>query len=327
MSYSFIPKITAIALCSAFLSHAAIAQNQSNTPVKIIIGFPAGGALDNMSRAIAEKLRTDLGKTGIVDNKPGASTHIALMAVKRSPADGNTILISPAPPFVTHPLTYDKLPFDPDGDLIPVAHLADTPLAATTSVNSPYSSMREYLDWLKKNPKDTGVGMVSMGGTLHFGLLQLNQQKGLNLTPIAYKGAPPMLTDEIGGVLPVGMDTVASAGELEKAGKIKYLGVPGMERSKLIPNVPTFHEQGVPGFESAASWYAAFVPAGTPKSVVSKLEKTMIDIVRDPEFSAKMAQIGIVTTGRSGAETASLVKTQREALRPIVEKSGFRATQ
>ncbi|XKF31692.1 tripartite tricarboxylate transporter substrate-binding protein [Alicycliphilus denitrificans] len=316
-----------MACAASLLGGTASAQDQPGSALKIVIGFPAGGALDNMSRAMAEKLRTDLGKTVIVDNKPGASTQIALMTVKRSPADGNTILISPAPAFVSQPLTYDKLPFDPDKDLIPVAHLADTPLVATTSANSPFASMREYLDWVKKNPKDTGVGMVTLGGIFHFGLLQLNQQLGLNLTPIAYKGAPPMLTDEIGGVLPVGMDTVASAGELVKAGKIKYLGVPGLERSKLIPHVPTFLEQGVPGFENAASWYAAFVPAGTPPSVVSKLEKAMINIVRDPDFSAKMAQMGIVTTGRPGADVASLAKTQREAMRPIVEKSGFRATQ
>lgn len=327
MLHSSIAKMAAIACAAALLSGAASAQDPSNPPLKIVIGFPAGGALDSMSRALAEKLRTDLGKTVIVDNKPGASTQIALMAVKRSPADGNTILISPAPAFVSQPLTYDKLPFDPDKDFIPVAHLADTPLVATTAANSPYSSMREYLDWVKKNPKDTGVGMVTLGGVFHFGLLQLNQQLGLNLTPIAYKGAPPMLTDEIGGVLPIGMDTVSSAGELVKAGKIKYLGVPGLERSKLIPNVPTFLEQGVPGFESAASWYAAFVPAGTPQAVVSKLEKTMIDIVRDPAFTEKMAQIGIVTTGRPGAEVAKLAKAQREAMRPIVEKSGFRVTQ
>lgn len=327
MLHSSITKISAIALGAALLAGGASAQSQTNNPLKIIIGFPAGGALDSLSRAMADKLRTDLGKTVIVDNKPGASTHIALTTVKRAPPDGNTILISPAPPFVTHPLTYDKLPFDPDKDLIPVAHLADTPLAATTSAGSPYSSMREYLDWVKKNPKDTGVGMVSMGGVLHFGLLQLNQQMGLNLTPIAYKGAPPMLTDEIGGVLPVGMDTVAAAGELEKAGKIKYLGVPGTERSKLLPNVPTFKEQGVPGFEQASSWYAAYVPAGTPQAVVSQLEKAMLHIVQDPAFAARMAQQGMVTTGRPGAEVTALIKAQREALRPIVEKSGFRATQ
>jgi len=327
MLNSSIAKIAALACAAALLCSAASAQDQSSPALKIVIGFPAGGALDNLSRALAEKLRTDLGKTVIVDNKPGASTQIALMTVKRSPADGNTILISPASPFVFQPLTYDKLQFDPDKDFIPVAHLADTPLVATTAANSPFSSMREYLDWVKKNPKDTGVGMVTLGGVFHFGLLQLNQQMGLNLTPIAYKGAPPMLTDEIGGVLPIGMDTVASAGELVKAGKLKYLGVPGLERSKLSPNIPTFLEQGVPGFDNAPAWYAAFVPAGTPQSVVSRLEKAMISIVQDAEFSKKMALIGMDTTGKPGAEVTRLAKAQREAMRPIVEKSGFRATQ
>ncbi len=325
--FKSITKISAIALGAAMLCGTALAQNASTQPLKIIIGFPAGGALDNLARAMAEKLRTDLGRTVIVDNKPGASTHIAATTVKRAPPDGTTILISPAPPFVTHPLTYDKLPFDPDKDFIPVAYLADTPLVATTSASSPYNSMREYLDWVKKNPKESGVGMVSMGGVLHFGLLQLNQDLGISLTPVAYKGAPPMLTDEIGGVLPVGMDTVASASELEKARKIKYLGVPGLQRTKLLPNVPTFKEQGVPGFDQASSWYAAYLPTGTPTALVSQLEKAMIAIVKDPAFSAKMAQSGMVTTGLPGAEVTKMIKAQREAARPIVEKSGYRATQ
>ncbi|GAA3989481.1 tripartite tricarboxylate transporter substrate-binding protein [Comamonas faecalis] len=327
MLQSSIVKIAALACAAALACTTASAQAPSNAPVKIIIGFSAGGALDSMARAMSEKLRTDLGRTVIVDNKPGASTQIALGAVKRAPADGNTILISPASPFVLQPLTYDKLPFDPDKDFIPVAHLADTPLVATTATGSPFSSMREYVDWVKKNPNDTGVGMVTLGGVLHFGLLQLNQEMGLDLTPIAYKGAPPMLTDEIGGALPVGMDIVASASELVKAGKIKYLGVPGMERTQLAPEVPTFIEQGVKGFEIAPAWFAAFVPAGTPANVVSALAKAMTAIVQDPEFSAKMAQLGMVTTGRPGSDVTELIATQREALRPIVEKSGFRATQ
>lgn len=305
----------------------ASAQNQSNNAIKIIIGFPAGGALDNMTRAMAEKLRTELGKTIIVENKLGAGTQIALMSVKKSPADGQTILISPSSPFVSHPLTYEKLPYDADKDLIPVAHLADTPLAVTTSIKSPFSTMPEYLEWVKKNPDQGGVGMVTLGGIFHFGLLQLNQNMGLNLTPIAYKGAPAMLSDEIGGVLPIGMDTVSSADELVKSGKIKYLGVPGKERSKLVPSVPTILEQGVQGLENAVNWYAAFVPAGTPPDVVSALEKSMLKIARDPEFIVKMTQIGLVATAQPGSDVTAMIKSEREAMRPIVEKSGFKVTQ
>lgn len=208
-----------------------------------------------------------------------------------------------------------------------MAHLADTPLVATTSSSSPYSSMAEYIDWVKQNPKDSGVGMVTLGGVFHFGLLQLNEKMGLDLTPVGYKGAPPMLTDEIGGVLPIGMDTVASAKDLVQAGKLKYLGVPGLERSSLIPDVPTYAEQGILGFENAVSWYAAFVPAGTPEAVIKMLEEMMIRMVKEPEFTEKMAQFGMVTTGRSGASVTQMFLAQREAIRPIVEASGFRAGQ
>ncbi|BAO67686.1 tripartite tricarboxylate transporter substrate-binding protein [Bordetella bronchiseptica] len=316
-----------MALAIVLAGGAMTARAQDHAPVRIVIGFSAGGALDNMSRAIAEQLKAELGQSVIVENKPGAGTQIALQTVKRSPPDGGTILISPAPPFVLFPLTYDRLQYDADKDLVPVAHLADTPLVASTSSNSPYSTMHEYLAWVRKNPDSVGVGMVSLGGALHFGLLKLNQHSGLNLMPIAYKGAPAMLTDEIGGVLPIGMDTVAATSELARAGKIKYLGVTGTERSALLPDVPTLGESGAPGFEQSSGWYAAFVSAGTPKAVTDKLERALIKIVKDPAFSARVAQVGLVSTGKPGAELAAMIQAQRQAWQPVVKASGFKALQ
>lgn len=319
----YAPAALAIALVGGVMS----AHAQSNVPVRIVIGFSAGGSLDNMSRAIAERLKSELGQSVIVENKPGAGTQIALQTVARSAPDGNTILISPAPPFVLFPMTYDKLPYDPDKDLIPIAHLADTPLVASTASNSPYSTMGEYLAWARKHPDNVGVGMVSLGGTVHFGLLELNRHSGLNLMPIAYKGAAGMLTDEIGGVLPVGVDTVAATSELVKAGKIKYLGVTGTERSALIPEVPTMSESGASGFERSSGWYAAFVTAGTPKAVTDKLENALIKIVKDPAFADRLALLGMVSTGQPGAELASMIQEQRQAWTPVIKASGFRATQ
>lgn len=316
-----------MALAIALAGGAWTAHAQDNAPVRIVIGFSAGGALDNMSRALAEALKSELGQSVIVETKPGAGTQIALQTVKRSPPDGNTILISPAPPFVLFPLTYDRLQYDADKDLVPVAHLADTPLVASTASNSPYSSMQEYLAWVRKHPDSVGVGMVSLGGTLHFGLLQWSRHSGLNLMPIAYKGAPAMLTDQIGGVLPIGMDTVAASSELARAGKIKYLGVTGTERSALLPDVPTLGESGAPGFEQSSGWYAAFVPAGTPGAVTEKLEAALIRIVQDPAFSARIAQLGLVPTGKPGAELAALIQAQRQTWQPVVQASGFKALQ
>lgn len=320
-------RIAAAFLTAGLLAGVSGVHAESNAPMKIVIGFSPGGALDNMTRALAEKLRLEFDRPVIVENRPGAGAQLAVKAVANADPDGDTILISPATPFVLFPLTYDKLPYDPDKDLVPVAHLADTPLVASTSAESPYSSMREYIDWVKKHPNQSGVGMVSLGGTLHFGLLRLNQNAGLQLMPVAYKGSPAMLADEIGGILPIGLDAVAAKSELERAGRIKYLGVTGTERSKLLPNVPTLLESGAPGFELSSGWYAAFVPAGTPAATVEKLEKAMMEIVQAPEFAEKMAQLGMETTGKTSSDLASSIKKQREEWRPVVEQSGFRAIQ
>lgn len=320
-------KIAAVLLSAGLLASVTVAHAKDNAPMKIVIGFPAGGALDNLTRAIAEKLRMEFDRPVIVENRPGAGTQIAAKAVASAAPDGNTILISPASPFVLFPLTYDSQPYDPDKDFVPVAHLADTPLVASTSAESPYSSMREYIDWVRKNPEQSGVGMVSLGSSLHFGLLRLNQITGLQLMPVAYKGSPAMLADEVGGILPIGLDAVAAKSELERAGRIKYLGVSGTERSKLLPDVPTLLESGAPGFELSSGWYAAFVPAGTPKATVDKLEKVMIGIVQNPEFAEKMAQLGMETTGRPSSDLASSIRKQREGWHPVVEQSGFRAIQ
>ena len=169
--------------------------------------------------------------------------------------------------------------------------------------------------------------MVSLGGTVHFGLLNLNKNVDAKLLPVAYKGAPNMLTDEIGGVLPLGIDTIAAKTELERSGKIKFLGVTGPQRSPLLPNVPTLSESGAPGFELSTAWYGAFVPAKTPAAVVAKLESAMIKIVKSAEFAQSMTQLGMTTTGKPSAEFAAQILSQREAWKPVVEKSGFKATQ
>lgn len=328
MHRSTLSRLFASVLAAGILVGAGSAQAATNsTPLKIVIGFSPGGALDNMSRLLAEKLQQELDQSVIVENRPGAGTQIALQAVKRARPDGNTILISPLSPVVLFPLTYDSLPYDPDKDLLPVAHLVDVPLVVSTAASSPFSTMQEYVKWVKANPSQTGMGMVALGGLTHFGLLSMNQDLGLSLMPIAYKGAAGMLTDEIGGVLPIGIDAVASKSELERAEKIKYLAVTGTKRSKVVPDVPTLQESGVPGFEYVQAWYSAFVPAGTPKPVVDKLQAALIKIVLEPGFTAKMAEMGMVSTGMTSTELAALIQTQRAAFKPIVEKSGFRATQ
>ncbi|WP_454739929.1 tripartite tricarboxylate transporter substrate-binding protein [Cupriavidus necator] len=316
---------TALALACGGAPLHATAATTAETPTRIVIGFAPGGALDIFARTLGEKLRVSLGTPVLVENRPGASARLALENVRRAAPDGKTVLISPAPPFTIFPLTYKRLPYDPDKDFVPVAYLADVPLVASASVNQPYRTMQEYLAWVKREPGKGGVGLVTLGGSIHFGVLSLSKAIGVPLLPTAYRGAVMMLTDEIGGTLPLGIDAVAGQMELYRAGKIRFLGVTGTRRSALLPDVPTLAEAGAPGFETASGWYSAFLPAGTPPATVARIEKAMLEAIKDPVVRDKMAALGMEMNGQSGAALRKLILDQRAQWRPVVEASGFTA--
>jgi tripartite-type tricarboxylate transporter receptor subunit TctC len=313
----------ALALGAAAMPAAAASGDQ---PTRLVIGFAAGGGLDIFARTLAEKLRVSLDTPVLVENRPGASARLALENVRRAPPDGKTVLISPVAPITIFPLTYKHLPYDPDKDLVPVAYLADVPLVASAGVNQPYRTMQEYLAWVKREPGKGGVGLVTLGGSIHFGLLSLSKAIGVPLVPTAYRGAVMMLTDEIGGTLPLGIDAVAGQMELYRAGKIRFLGVSGTRRSALLPDVPTLAEAGAPGFEAASGWYAAFVPVGTPPATVARIEKALLDALKDPAVRNKMSALGMELNGKPGEALRHLIQVQRAQWKPVVEASGFTAS-
>lgn len=305
---------------------ATVQAAPGDTPLRIVVGFAAGGALDIFARTLAEKLRTSLDTPVVVENRPGASARLALDNVRRAPADGKTLLISPAPPFTIFPLTYKRLAYDPDKDLLPVAYLADVPLVASASVSQPYRTMAEYLAWVKRDPSKGGVGLVTLGGSIHFGVMNLSKAIGVPLVPTAYRGVVMMLTDEIGGTLPLGIDAIAGQMELYRAGKIRFLGVTGTRRSALLPDVPTLAEAGAPGFEAASGWYAAFAPPGTPPATAARLEKALLAAVNAPDVRDKMATLGMEMNGQPAAELRKTILAQRARWKPVVEGSGFTAS-
>lgn len=313
--------LTALTAVLALSAHA----NDSATPTRLILGYAPGGAMDAFTRIVADGLKKHITGPIIVENKPGASARLAISFAKRAAPDGKTILISSAPLFTVFPYTYKNPGYDADKDVIPVAHLADIPLVLSVGAQKSYQTTKDYLDWVRKTPKDSGIGLVTLGGPTHFGVLSLNKAAGIDLIPTAYKGAAPMLTDEIGGTLPAGIDAIASKMELYKAGRIRFLGVSGTKRSTIVPDVPTLLESGAPGFEMASSWYAAFVPAGTSPEMVSKLEKALISVVNDKEVKEKLARLGVEGTGLSKEELRQQIVTQRQVWKPLVESSGFTA--
>jgi tripartite-type tricarboxylate transporter receptor subunit TctC len=311
-------------LLAASISLAGAAAH-ADAPIRLVIGFPPGGALDSLARSLAEDLRTTLKEPVLVENRPGASTRISIEAVKAARPDGRTILLGSTPPFVLFPMTYARLNYDVDKDFIPVAHLAIVPSVLSAGTDQPFKTVPEYVAWVRKNSAGASVGLTNLGGGLHFSVLQLSKAIGVPLAPVTYKGGAPLATDIVGGHVPLAADALASQLELHRAGKLRILGVAGTRRLSWLPDVPTIKESGYDAFDRANAAYAAFVPAGTPKDVATRLEAALLAAMRNPQVRAQVDRMGLEPTGLPGAEVTRIMNEDRAYWRPIVKASGFRS--
>ena len=325
---SFLLQPLALAACAvAALALPASAVAADDEPIRIIVGYAPGGAADNLARIYAEQLRQDGAGTVLVENKPGASARLALDFVKRSKPDGRTIFVGPSPLFTIFPLTYRKLGYDPDKDLVPVALLTDVPTVISAGTQQPYKNLKEYMDWAKANPARASIGLATLGSAGHLGSVALSKSSGLTITPVAYKGAAPMLVDVIGGNVSIGWDAVASKMQLYKGGKLQFLAVGGTRRVKSLPEVPTANEQGFTAFDHATSWYGAFVPGGTPADVQAKLEKMFIAASGNAASAAKLEALGLEVVAKPGKDAQQRMMRERAAWKPVVEASGYVAEE
>jgi len=330
MTTTPIPRLAAALL--VFLAAFALpvsAQRPASAPagpLRLIVGFPPGGALDILARAVAEQLRVGGEEQVLVENKPGAATRISIDYVRTAAPNGRTVLLSSNAPLVLFPMTYRSLNYDVDRDFIPVAHLVEVPTVVSTGADRPYRSLKDYIAWARANPTQANVGLTSLGGTLHFAVVGMARELGLpSLTPIPYKGGAPLATDLVGGQVSLSTDALASQLELHRSGKLRILAVSGLTRNAALPDVPTVHEAGIKAFDHANAAYAAYVPAGTPPDVVRKLESALIAAVRSPQVKEVLVRAGLGVTGLPGKDLQRILDDERNFWRPIVQASGFRS--
>jgi tripartite-type tricarboxylate transporter receptor subunit TctC len=312
---------------AAFAAPAAHAQAPAAgaNPLRLIVGFPPGGALDTLARALADQLRAGGEEQVLVENKPGAATRISIEYAKKSAPNGRTVLLSSNAPLILFPMTYRQLSYDVDRDFIPVAQLAEVPTVIATGADRPYKTLQEYATWVRANPSQGSVGLTSLGGFLHFAVLGMGKSLGVPLKPVPYKGGAPLVADLIGGHVPLSTDALGSQLELYRGGKVRILAVSGTRRNPALPDVPTAREAGDDGFDHANASYSAFVPAGTPPDVVQRLEKAFIAAMQKPEVRAAMTRTGLEATGLPGSAVARSLSKEREFWRPLVQASGFRS--
>ena len=325
LNHGFSKRAFAFTLFSGVL---ACAHAQPSTePLKLVVGFAPGGALDTLARAVAEQLRKSTGQPVLVENRPGASTRLSIDYVKKAPPDGNTVLLASTAPFVIFPMTYKRVNYDVERDFIPVAHLVQFPSVLSTSAAKPYKTLPQYIEWIKAHPGDGWVGLTSLGGGLHFSVLAMSKEIGVPLNPVPYKGGAPLVTDLIGGQVPLGTDALASHLELHRGGKVRILAVSGTRRNKLLPDVPTVKEAGIKGFDHATFSYSAYVPAGTPPAVIKRLERALVSAVNERGVYAQLMSLGLEPTGLDGPTVRKQLRDERAFWKPVVEASGFKSEE
>jgi len=313
-----------IALSGCLLAMAACAGTafaQSRETIRFVVGFGPGGPIDTVARATAEKVAAVLGKNVIVENRPGASTVIATTAVKRSRPDGTVFLFSPSSAFTLFAHTKSKLPYDIEKDFVPVSRVAVVPGALAVSNDSPARTLPEYIAAVKAGRIEPMVGVVSLGGAPHIGIVGVGQESGISFTPVPYPGGGgPLVTDLLGGHIPAAADGAFIA--LHKAGRARVLAVTSEERLPLIPDVPTFREHGMLAYRSFS--FGLYAPAGTPQDTIESVEAAIATMKDDASLGNKLSEMGILLSPQGSKAFADALAGEREALRPLVEASGYR---
>ncbi|GAB2833012.1 tripartite tricarboxylate transporter substrate binding protein [Comamonas piscis] len=275
----------------AFSTAAPAQQAFPTKPLRIVIGFPAGGPLDQHARLLTDKLQGVLGQPIIVDYKPGAGGAVGAQDVMKSPADGYTLMLANTGVMVINPALYPRLPYSTLKDFTPVARTAMQPLALLVNNKVPAKNLQEFIAYAKANPGKVNFGSAGNGGISHLVPEMFKSATGLDLVHIPYKGSAPAFTDLVGGQVQFMAESIPQAAAYHKQGKVRALAVTSKARNPALPEVPTAIESGLNGFE-VVGFYGFLAPAGTPKEVVNQLSTAFGQVMQMPDVRGRMVEQG-----------------------------------
>jgi len=293
--------------------------------VRFLVGFPAGGSVDMIARLVADQLRADMGITAIVENISGAGGRLAVDRAKAATPDGTTILVSPAVLMTLNPLIFSKLNYDPLKDFIPISPLVtlEFSLVVTSAVPDSVKTLADLIAWYKANPSKAGYAHGSAGSPMHFIGAMVADYAKLDLTHIPYRGAPPMVQDAISGQVAVAVTTITDSLPHIKSGKLRAVAVSGKQRSKYLPDVPTFAEQGATGLV-IEDWFGMFAPAGTPTPIVEQLNAGVTKALSSPTVRERLDQLAYSPAGGSQADFVKRIIADIERWTPVQKATGFK---
>lgn len=318
--------LAAGALVASGLASGRVRAQSGRPPIRILIGLPPGGGTDAIARVIVERLPAELGQPVLIENKVGAGGRFAADALLAAPPDGLTYMIAPnATP------TFQQLVFGPPAvrwdvlrDFVPVGALASYPLGMAVHPDIGAGSARAFVDWVRRHPDTASVGTPGLGGQNHFLAVQFAREAGIELPITPYKGTPPMVTDLLGGHVPAAISLLDGMLAHHRAGRLRVIGVFTEQRFELMPDIPTFAEQGY-RVTSGEAWTGMWAPGRTPPVEVERMQRALQRVLAQPAVREQLStRLMVAPIWRGGAEMAAMQQAELAHWAPIIRASGFR---
>ena len=311
-----------ITLCAVAFALSSAAQTYPTKPVKVMVGYAAGGAVDLIARSVGQSLQTQMGQNFIVENKAGAGSNIATKSVIDAPADGYTLMLA-ANAIAANMSLYKPQPFDAEKDLVAISLVGRVPVVIAANANAPYANIQALIAAAKGKPNTIAYGSPGNGATPHLALELFTRAAGIDLQHIPYRGGGPAITDVIGGQLPLVAVNALEAAPHVKSGKLKVLAVLSSSRSSVFPDAPTLAESGFAGFE-ASVWYGFVAPAATPMPIVNQLHAEVQKALQTKEVKDRMTAVGGEVLPASREAFASLIKSERARYEKLIREANIK---
>ena len=313
-----------VLLTLAGIQSAVYAADYPSKPIRMIVGFAAGGGTDTTARAIAQKMSAAMGEQVVVDNRPGAAGNVATELVVRGPADGYTILMGTIAALAINPTLYGNLAFDPIKDLAPVSQAVNSSNILVVHPSVQAKSVQELIALAKAKPGTLNYGSSGIGGTGHLAGVLFDELAGTKMTHVPYKGGGPAMIELVGGQVQLVFATPPTAVPQIKSGKIRGLAVTTLKRSSVMPDLPTISESGLKGYD-ANNWYGVVVPVKTPKPIVTRLNTEIVKALNAPDLKELFFTQGLDPAPSTPEQFGAYIKSELGRWAKVIKASGAKA--
>jgi tripartite-type tricarboxylate transporter receptor subunit TctC len=300
------------------------AQEYPSKAIRVIVPFAAGGGTDVLGRILAKEMSTSLNQSVVVENVSGAGGSIGAAQAARAPADGYTLMIGTPGTIHINPAMNPNVKYNVDKDFIPVAQFSESPSILVVNVDSPWKTVQDVIAAARARPGELNFGSAGVGSSTHLNTELFMLLANVKMTHIPYRGTAPAITDMRGGRLPLQLENLPAVQSLVKDNQIRAIAVGSPQRSKLMPQLPTIAESGVPGYESS-SWTGLFAPAGTPANVVAQLERVVRQAAQSPAVVTTLSNMGAEPVGSTSAEFKQFLDRNRKLVERTVQAANMKS--